>query len=100
MNTKWLKFAYVLLPLLTCIALVGQVVVSNQLVSLGKELSALDAAISEQRDIHEDLSAKVASASSLAAIRDQAEAMGFREPVKSQIVVLPHVAPVAFSVTQ
>ncbi len=97
---QFIKMLYVVMPLVAIILVVTQVVVSNELASLGKKLGKLDSEISFAQDVHEDLSTQVASASSLFALRDRAQAMGFSEPTQSQIVALSPETPVALRLNQ
>ncbi len=88
------------MPILTVVLIVIQVVVSNELASLGKKLGKLDTEISFAQDVYADLSTQVASASSLAALRERAIGMGFREPTQAQIVALTPEVPVALRLAQ
>ena len=91
-----LKGLGILLPIVALVLLVSQVVVSNELATLGKKLGKIDYQISLESDVHEALTAEVASASSLMTVRERATAMGFVEPNAKQIVHLSLTVPVAF----
>ena len=99
-NTK--RFAPILLIILPIIAVslvIYQIVISNELATLGKSLGQLDHELSVQNDIHETLVTEVASASSYMTMRTKAEVLGFVAPRKDQIVALSSAAPVALGVT-
>lgn len=88
------------MPIMTIVLIVVQVVVSNELASLGKKLGKLDTEISFAQDVYADLSTQVASASSLATTRERALSMGFREPTQAQIIALSPEVPVALRLAQ
>lgn len=98
MNTIF-RFVRMVLPVTAILLIVVQVIVSNELATLGKRMGALDSAVSFQRDLHETLETEVASASSLLTLRQRALAEGFHDPKAAQIVSLPAEIPVAFGVT-
>ena len=89
-----------LLPLLAGVLVITQVVMTNELASLGKTLGKLDYDVSVADDMYEDLATQVASASSLFALRERAGALGFREPTQSQIIPLVPEVPVAIRIAQ
>lgn len=91
-----LRLTGIILPILALFMLVCQVVVSNELATLGKTLGKIDYQISQENDVHEVLAAEVASASALMTVREKATAMGFVEPTAKQIVHLAVPVPVAF----
>ena len=95
-----LRILYIVMPILTIILIVIQVVVSNELASLGKKLGKLDTEISFAQDVYADLSTQVASASSLSTLRERALGMGFREPTQAQIIALTPEVPVALRLAQ
>jgi hypothetical protein len=97
---KLVGLFYALLPVIAVALVVTQVVISNELATLGKTLGKLDREIAFQDDIQEDLSIQVASISSLFAVRERALTMGFAEPTSSQIVSLTTEVPVALRVSQ
>jgi cell division protein FtsL len=86
-----------ILPVLAIFLVVTQVIVSNELATLGKKLGKLDTDISFANDMHEALATEVASASSMIALKDRAIAAGFHAPTKDQVMAISVVAPVAFS---
>lgn len=88
------------LPLLAGVLVVTQVVITNELASLGKELGKLDYNVSVADEVYEDLATQVASASALFALRQRAGALGFREPTQSQIIPLVPEVPVALHIAQ
>lgn len=98
MNT-FFRFLRTALPVTAILLIVLQVIVSNELATLGKRMGTLDAAVTDQRDLHETLETQVASASSLLTLRERALAEGFHDPKATQIVSLPAQVPVAFGVT-
>lgn len=95
-----IRTALTLLPILAVVLVVIQVVITNELASLGKELGKLDYKVSVADEMYEDLATQVASASSLYALRERAELLGFREPTQSQIIPLVPEVPVAIRITQ
>jgi len=90
-----MRLLEVLLPITAVILIVFQIVVSNELAALGKQLGRLDAQAREAMDTKEALSIQVASASSLLTLRERAETLGFIEPTAKQIVNLSRETPVA-----
>ena len=90
-----LHIAISVLPVLAVLLIVTQVIVSNNLATLGGTMGKLDTAVSDARDTHEALEMKVASASSLLTVRARAVALGFHEPLSNQITSLPAQVPVA-----
>ncbi len=97
MNTL-VKILRIVSPIVAVTLLIVQVIVSNQLATLGKHMEQLDMAVSREQDVRETLETQVASASSLLAIRERAIAEGFHEPKPNQIVALSPDS-VAFGVT-
>jgi hypothetical protein len=93
-----IKLAIGMLPVLAVLLVVTQVVVSNKLATQGKRLAQLDREIRIERDMLYALETEVASASSLLALRERAELMGFTEPSTKQILNLTAEVPVAFGV--
>lgn len=83
------------LPLTAIMLMILQVVLSNELASLGKRLGQLDKEVRLETDIHEALSTEVASASSLLVLRERAQMLGFAEPTAKQIMSLTLEVPVA-----
>lgn len=94
------KLVGILLPVIAIVLLVCQVVVSNELATLGKKLGKIDYQVSLESDIHEALTAQVASASSLMTVRERAATLGFVEPSAKQIVHVSLTVPVAFDTNQ
>ena len=74
-----------------------QVVISNELATLGKRLGQLDTQVSYEADLNEALSTEVASASSLLVLRERAQKLGFVEPTATQIMSLTLEVPVALN---
>ncbi len=85
----------VILPVTAIVLVVFQVVVSNELATLGKRLSELDAEVRVVSDLNEELRTEVASASSLLTLRARAQLLGFVEPTTKQIMNLTSDVPVA-----
>lgn len=79
------------------VLLIGiEIIVANELAGLGTTLGNLDSAIAAERSVNESLAAKVASSSSLTAIRQKASTMGLREPTAQQTLTFnPAELPVA-----
>jgi hypothetical protein len=88
----------VILPCVAIILVVVQVIISNELATLGSRVGKLDTEVAQAQDVHETLEMEVASASSLLSLRERAALFGFHEPEKSQIVALTPEVPVAFGV--
>ncbi len=86
-----------LLPVAAITLVVLQVVVSNELATLGKRLGKLDQQVRIEADMREALSTEVASASSLLVIRERAQAQGFVDPTAKQIISLSLEVPVALN---
>ncbi len=95
---KLFRIISIVLPCLAVTLIVVQVVVSNELATMGKSMGRLDLAVNDARDVHAELETEVASASSLMTLHDRALILGFREPTPSQIVALSPELPVAFGV--
>ncbi len=98
MNTVF-RFLRTAIPVTAIVLIVVQVIISNELATLGKRMGTLDVAVTKQQDLHETLETQVASASSLLTLRQRAQAEGFHDPLANQIVSLPAEVPVAFGVT-
>lgn len=86
-------------PVIAVILVIYQIVISNELASLGKELGRLNNDLSFERDINELLMTEVASSSSFLLLRKRAESLGFTLPLKDQIIALSQEPPVAFGAT-
>lgn len=80
---------------LTLIFIVGSVIVSNQLATMGTSLHETEAEIVKEQEARQALETQVASASSLLTVRARAQELGFREPTTKQIVTLTLDVPVA-----
>lgn len=85
----------IVLPLTALMLMIIQVVLSNQLATLGKRLGQLDKEVRLETDVYEALSTEVASASSLLVLRERAQLLGFVEPTAKQIMSLTLEVPVA-----
>lgn len=94
-----LRTLEILLPITAVILLVFQVIVSNELATLGKKLGQLDVDVRIVSDTRESLAIEVASASSLMALREKAMAVGFMEPTTKQIMNLSLQVPVALDIS-
>lgn len=90
-----LRIAEIILPITAIVLLIFQVVISNELAALGKQLGQLDYEVRLESDINESLAIQVASASSLLTIRERATLAGFVEPTTKQIMNLTLQVPVA-----
>ncbi|MEK7577063.1 MAG: hypothetical protein AAB492_00410 [Patescibacteria group bacterium] len=90
---------FIILPIIAVTLVIYQIVISNELATLGKNLGQLDNELSTQNDMRDMLVTEVASASSYLVMRTKAEALGFKPPRKNQIVALSSEAPVALGVT-
>lgn len=90
-----LRIAEIILPITAVILLIVQVIISNELATLGKQMGQLDAKVRLESDVHESLAIEVASASSLLTLRERAAAIGFMEPSTKQIMNLTLQVPVA-----
>ncbi len=89
----------ILLPITAVVLLIFQVIISNELATLGKKLGQLDVDVRLVSDTRESLSIEVASASSLLALRERAIAEGFVEPTNKQIMNLSLQVPVALDIS-
>lgn len=87
------------LPIAAVGLVIYQIVISNELATLGKDLGYLNNELSVQNDIHELLLTEVASSSSFLRLRVRAEALGFKAPDKDQIIALTPQFSVALGVT-
>lgn len=90
---------FIILPIIAVALVIYQIVISNELATLGKDLGRLNIELSTQNDVHEQLTTEVASTSSFLVIRSRAQALGFKIPLKDQIVTLSPQSPVALQVT-
>ncbi len=86
----------IFLPVTALVLVVIQIVISNEMASLGKTLGSVEREISLESEIREALATQVASASSLLVIRSRAESQGFVEPSAKQIIHIETSVPVAF----
>lgn len=94
------RVAEILLPITAVVLLVFQVIISNELATLGKKLGQLDVDVRLVSDVRESLSIEVASASSLMALRERALSQGFVEPTSKQIMNLSLQVPVALDTSR
>lgn len=90
-----LRIAEILLPITAVVLLIFQVIISNELATLGKQMGQLDTAVRLESDVKESLAIQVASASSLLTLRERATVAGFIEPTNKQIMNLTLQVPVA-----
>lgn len=95
-----LRIIEFVLPIISIVLIVSQVIVSNELATLGKRLGQLESDVRIESDMKEDLEIRVASASSLLTLRDRAIAIGFVEPTSKQILNLLREVPVALETVQ
>ncbi len=87
-----------LLPVIAILLLGVEIIVANELAGLGDDLAAVSAAVDKERATNEALATRVASSSSLLAIREKANTLGFHEPTKAQTLVFnPSELPVALT---
>lgn len=95
---RFIKGLIRLLPVLAVLLLGVEIIVANELAGLGKNLAVTDAAIQQELATNEMLATQVASSSSLLAVRQKAQALGFREPTKEQVLTFnPAQLPVALT---
>ena len=90
---------FIILPIIAVTLVIYQIVISNELATLGKNLGRLNEEWSTQNDIQESLVTEIASTSSFLVMRSRAEALGFKIPLKDQIIALTPQSPVALQVT-
>lgn len=90
---------FVVLPIIAVALVMYQIVISNELATLGKDLGRLNTELSTQNDTHELLATEVASTSSFLVMRNRAESLGYKPPLKDQIIALTVESPVALKVT-
>ncbi len=90
-----LKILEMIIPVVAIVLVVTQVIVSNELATLGKRLGELEDGVRIEADVKESLEIQVASASSLLTLRDRALTLGFVEPSPKQILNLSLEVPVA-----
>jgi hypothetical protein len=87
-----------LLPVIAILLLGVEIIVANELAGLGDDLGTVNAAVDQERAVNEQLATRVASSSSLIAIREKAATLGFHEPTKTQTLVFnPSELPVALT---
>lgn len=86
------------MPIVAVVLVIMQVVFSNELATLGKQLGKLDSEVTLEKDMHEALATEVASVSSLVSLRVRASELGFKAPTRDQIIALTPEVPVAFGV--
>ncbi len=92
---RLLRIAEIFLPITAIVLLIVQVIISNELATLGKKMASLDHDVRIQNESRESLTIAVASASSLLQLRERALAEGFVEPTTKQILNLSLQVPVA-----
>lgn len=85
----------IILPVIALVLLVLQLVVANDLAIAGQSVGKLDERIADMKKQNELLAVKVASASSLTTISNQALALGFKAPEAASVLSLSPQAPVA-----
>ena len=86
------------LPIMTALLVVVQIILANQVAGSGKEIRAIDQSISTLQWDNEQLELAVASESSLISIAQKAHELGFVEPSQSQYLsVAPETFPVALN---
>lgn len=95
-----LRIIELVLPVVAIILVVSQVVVSNELATLGKRLGQIESELRIESDVRESLEIQIASTSSLLTLRDRALTLGFIEPTSKQILNLSREVPVALDVSQ
>ena len=76
------------IPVFVIVLIVAQIIWSNTLVGSGREVLAIDAAISELRQANDQLGEQVASASSLITVAARSKELGLVEPTKGQFVMI------------
>ncbi len=76
------------LPIVAGVLLFTELVLTNELAGLGERLQESMQATQEAKVTHETLIAQVATVTSLAALESRAQALGFHEPTKGQILSL------------
>lgn len=89
------KFLYVATPCIAFVLVVGQIIVTNELAGVRKDIHWLDLEIAALTDEHDLLSQYVASASSLLSISQKAATAGFVAPKKANIIALDDSIDVA-----
>ena len=89
------KFLYYVIPCMAFVLVVGQIVVTNELAGVGRDIRSFDSEIATLADEHDLLSQQVASASSLTSISQKAALAGFVAPKKSNIIALDDSSDVA-----
>ncbi len=92
---RLVRIAEIFLPITALVLLIIQVVISNELATLGKKMATLDREVRMHSEARESLTIAVASASSLLQLRERALAEGFVEPGTKQILNLSLQVPVA-----
>jgi len=93
-----LKFFIRTIPLFALLLIIIELIVTNELAGLGREVSTMDSTIAVTHEENEQLSEQIASESSLIAIAVKAKELGFIEPSKSQYMTLgPEQFPVALN---
>ncbi len=86
------------IPIFVILLIVAQIIWSNTLVGSGREVLAIDVAISELRQANDQLGEQVASASSLVTVSVKAKELGLVEPSKGQFVMIgSETLPVALA---
>lgn len=95
---RLLRIAEILLPITALVLLIVQVIISNELATLGKKMATLDREVRIETEAKESLTIAVASASSLLQLRERALAEGFVEPTTKQILNLSLQVPVALDI--
>lgn len=91
-----IRFIVSILPITAAVLVILQIYITNELVGAGKELRQIERTIAATQEANERLTARVASNSSLLTLRQKAEALGFVEPGRDQILTFTETLPVAF----
>ena len=85
------------IPLIVCLLLITEIIVSNELAALGRKVSIHDSDIERIDEENQMLREEIASSSSLIAVTVRAQEAGFQDPRSGQILTLvPEQLPVAF----
>ncbi len=88
------------LPVFVIVLVTLQVVISNELASLGQTMGDIDTRIEGVKGTNELLESEVASASSLLTVAVKAKEIGFVEPTASSYLPLGSTLPLALGKAQ
>lgn len=94
---RLLSAATFFMPILAFFLVIMQIIVSNELGLLGKDLAELETNINQEKIVKLATVIQIASDSSMLVQDARAKLLGFAEPARANLIVLDATLPVAFA---